>query len=92
MGQNNGVADFLAAARVSGEPDRSPLTDDDIRAVMTAAIKLYTFRAEQSGLLPPPISPAQATATEVVTVVSEMLRVVDVNMFDLAMWYQRPRG
>lgn len=68
------------------------MSDDDLAAVMTAAIKLYTARVERSGLFPPPISAEMATATEVVTVVCEMLRTVDVNMFDLTMWFRRPRG
>ena len=35
--------------------------------------------------------PATATATDVVTIVSEMLRQADLNTFDLAMWFNRPR-
>ena len=34
---------------------------------------------------------ATATATDVVTTVSEMLRQADLNTFDLAMWFNRPR-
>jgi hypothetical protein len=92
MAEGNGVADFLGAASRDGDGSANLLSDADIEAVMTAAIKVYTLRAEQSGKFPPPISSRDATATEVVTVVSEMLRAVDVNMFDLSMWYRRPRG
>jgi hypothetical protein len=87
----NGVVDFVTAASRDGDGSDNLLSDADLEAVMTAAIKLYTLRAERSGRLPPPISSKDATATEVVTVVSEMLRAVDVNMFDLSMWYRRPR-
>jgi hypothetical protein len=92
MAEGNGVADFVRAASVDRDGSARLLSNEDLEAVMTAAIKAYTIRAEQSGTFPPPVSPTDATATEVVTVVSEMLRAVDVNMFDLSMWFRRPRG
>lgn len=88
----NGVAEFVAAAAVDGEQGLERLSDADLAAVMTAAISVYTRRAEATENYPPPIIAEKATATEVVTVVSEMLRAVNVNMFDLSMWFRRPRG
>ena len=39
-----------------------------------------------------PVSKSPATTpTEVVVVASEMIRVVDLNPFDLSMWYRRAR-
>ena len=37
------------------------------------------------------ISTEACTATDVVTTVSEMLRAVNLNIFDLAMWFRRSR-
>ena len=61
---------------------------------MSAAVKLYAAKAEvQAGEAPaPPVSAERVTPTEVVVVVSEMLRAVDVSLFDLAMWYWRGGG
>jgi hypothetical protein len=57
---------------------------------MTAAVRLYAARSERTGEFPPPIA-ADLSATEVVTVVSEMIRAVNLNLFDLSMWHGRPR-
>ena len=57
--------------------------------MLTAAIKLYAAKAEAEGTFPAPIAVAKVTPTDVVLVVSEMLRVVNISLFDLAMWYRR---
>lgn len=88
---SNGVTDFLAAAGMDGDAGTTLVSDRELESVLTAAIRLYAARSERSGTFPPPIS-SDATATEVVTVVSEMLRAVDINMFDLSMWFGRRRG
>lgn len=80
---DNGVGAFVAAA------ENGSLTDAQIEAVLTAAVKLYAARTEDSGDYPPPLDKAQVNATEVATMVSEMIRVVDLNMFDLSMWHRR---
>jgi len=54
-------------------------------------VKLYAAKSEVDGAFAAPISAERATPTEVVVVVSEMLRAVNLNVFDLAMWYRRPR-
>ena len=59
---------------------------------MTAAVRLYAARAEARDTFPPPLVGGQVTATDVATVVSEMVRVADLNMFDLSMWHGRNRG
>jgi hypothetical protein len=38
-----------------------------------------------------PLSEREVSPTEVVVVASEMIRVVDLNPFDLSMWYRRAR-
>ena len=80
---DNGVEAFVAAA---GAGD---VTDAELERVMTAAVKLYAARSEDTGAYPPPVAKAQVNATEVATAVSEMIRVVDLNMFDLSMWHRR---
>jgi hypothetical protein len=80
---SNGVDAFVRAA---GE---GRLTDAELAAVLTAAVKLYAARAEETCDYPPPLDKEAVNATEVATMVSEMIRVVDLNMFDLSMWHRR---
>ena len=69
----------------------SGVTSSDLERVITAVVKLYAAKSEVDETLAAPISAERATPTEVVVVVSEMLRAVNLNVFDLAMWYRRPR-
>jgi hypothetical protein len=69
----------------------SGISSSDVERVLTAAIKLYAVKAETEAPPPPPVSADKITPTEVVVVVSEMLRAVDLNLFDLSMWYRRAR-
>ena len=89
---NNGVEIFLAAAgRDADDPESRMISDQELEQVLTAGVQLYARRTEATGLFPAPLSRAGVTATDVLTAVSEMIRVVDVNMFDLSMWFRRPR-
>ena len=73
------------------DDNHASLSDRDIQAVMTAAVRLYAARAEATRTVPPPLDEAEVSPTEVVVVASEMIRVVDLNPFDLSMWYRRGR-
>jgi hypothetical protein len=87
-----GVAAFVEAAeRDLADPAAATLSDEDIERVMTAAVKLYAARSEASETYPKPISPDKVNATEAVVAVCEMIRAVDLNLFDLSMWYRRVR-
>jgi hypothetical protein len=83
---------FAAAARQAlTSEDHASISDAALEAVMTAAVKLYAARADLRRELPPPLSEREVSPTEVVVVASEMIRVVDLNPFDLSMWYRRAR-
>ena len=83
---------FAAAARNAlTSEDQTSISDAALEAVLTAAVKLYAARAEFRRELPPPLNEREVTPTEVVVVASEMIRVVDLNPFDLSMWYRRAR-
>jgi len=69
-----------AAPRIAGS---------DIERVLTATIKLYAAKAEAEEKFPAPVSADKVTPTEIVLVVSELLRAADISLFDLAMWYRR---
>src|SRR6478736_6583561 len=79
------------AERALSSGDFSGIASSELERVITAAVKLYAAKAEVEETLAEPISAERATPTEVVIVVSEMLRAVNLNVFDLAMWYRRPR-
>jgi hypothetical protein len=78
------------AEQALADPEGGP-NDQDLAAVMTAAVRLYAARCEARGSFPPPLIAERVTATAVATAVSEMVRVVNINMFDLSMWHGRPR-
>jgi glucan phosphoethanolaminetransferase (alkaline phosphatase superfamily) len=54
-------------------------------------MKLYAAKAEAEASPPPPVSAERITPTEVVVVISETMRAVNLNLFDLSMWYRRAR-
>lgn len=67
------------------------LTPAELQALITEAIKTYAARVEaQSGAGVPPIDAQALTATDVVVTVSDMIRAMDLNLFDLAIWFRRP--
>ena len=59
---------------------------------MTAAVKLYHRKSivERRAFLPV-ISEQALTPTEAVQGACELIRAVNLNPFDLALWYSRPR-
>jgi hypothetical protein len=84
------VAAFAAAAEhdlAADEP--AVLTDEDLATVMTAASRLYAARAESTAAPPPPLNVGALSTTAVLTVACEMLRLTNVNMFDVSMWFAR---
>jgi hypothetical protein len=82
-----------AAERALSRGEHAQISSPDLARVMTAAVRLYAAKAEDEDLRPAaPVAADVVTPTEVVTVVTEMLRAADVSLFDLAMWYRRPAG
>jgi hypothetical protein len=91
--QASSAADFVAAVEQAIlADDPSSVSDEELRRVLSAATKIYAAKSEAAGRCPSPIDATQVTPTEVVTLVSEMLRAADLNVFDLAMWFRRPSG
>jgi hypothetical protein len=77
------------AGRALAAGDTQAIASSDLERAMTVIVKLYAAKAEREGRLPVPCSANEVTPTEVVLVVSEMLRALDISLFDLAMWYRR---
>ena len=86
------IADFVTLAQGDlTEFDNPKLSDEQLARVMTAAVRLYAARCDAMASFPPPVLREKVTATDVLISVCEMIRVADVNMFDLSMWHGRPR-
>ena len=66
----------------------TPLTADDIRAVLSAATRWYASAVEASGQEFRPVD-ASISATEAVTLACALLRSQDLTPFDLALWFSR---
>jgi hypothetical protein len=68
-------------------------SEESVQQLMTSAIKLFAAKveAEDRFFLPVLERDGALTATEAVVAVSEILRAVDLNPFDLAMWFNRHR-
>jgi hypothetical protein len=86
-----GVADAFVdvAERGLANGAFSSVPSSELQRVLTAAIKLYAAKAEAEEQFPAPVSAEKVTPTEIVLVVSELLRAADISLFDLAMWYRR---
>ena len=86
-----GVADAFVDVAERGLTNGafSSVPSSELQRVLTAAIKLYAAKAEAEEQFPAPVSAEKVTPTEIVLVVSELLRAADISLFDLAMWYRR---
>ena len=80
------------AERELANGDLSGLAAEPLQRALTAAVKLYVAKGEAEGRFSAPVSKDITTPTEIVTVVSEMLRAIDLNLFDLEMWFRRDSG
>lgn len=86
------VWEAAAQALAEGIPER--FSDETVQQLMTAAVKLFAAKVEKEERFFRPLLPGPelVTATDVVVTVSEILRAVNLNTFDLNMWFSRPRS
>ena len=83
-----------AALEAIGGEKTEQVADATVQKLLTAGARLFAAKVLTEERYFAPFvaeAPATATATDVVTTVSEMLRQADLNTFDLAMWFNRPR-
>jgi hypothetical protein len=67
--------------------DPAQISRAAIAKLLTSAVKLYAFKSEmEDDTFFPFTNEETVTPTEVVRVVSAMLKAVDLNVFDLSMW------
>ena len=83
---------LAAAEKALHEGATEQISDEAVQRLLTAGAKLFANKVEmEDRFFLPFVSREAATATDVVVTVSEMLRAVNLNTFDLAMWFRRPR-
>ena len=81
----------MSSAKVSAALDAlkaASITRDDIRAVLSAGMRLYASAVEASGQEFTPVD-ASISATEAVTLACALLRAQGLTPFDLALWFSR---
>ena len=66
------------------------IPDDVLQSVMTSAVKAYAAKVESTEREFAPFDARLVTATEGATAACAMIRAVDLNMFDMALWFNRP--
>ncbi len=95
-----GYGELEAAARTAldiaekahNDGTTEKISDETVQRLLTAGTRLFANKVEmEDRFFLPFTSPEATTATDVVVVVSDMLRAVNLNTFDLAMWFRRPR-
>ena len=88
--KDSGAAFCSAVDAALRRGELAAISDDALRRVLTAAVKIYAAKAEDAETEIPPFDKHDVTATEAVTAVCAMIRAVDLNLFDVAMWFRRP--
>ena len=68
--------------------ETTDLTEDEVRAIVSAATRLYAHASAQAGRELPPLTPDVAT-TDAITLACALLRSQDLTPFDMAMWFSR---
>ena len=67
---------------------RTDLSPDEVRAIVSAATRLYANASAQAGRELPPLSPDVST-TDALTLACALLRSQDLTPFDMSMWFSR---
>lgn len=68
--------------------DRVDLTDDEVRAIVSATTRLYANASTQAGRELPPLS-RDVSTTDALTLSCALLRSQDLTPFEMAMWFGR---
>lgn len=83
---------FEAAERVLEREETGAIPDEAVQQLLTAGTRLFARKVDVEDRYFLPVTGRQAvTATEVVVTVNDLIRAVDLNLFDVSMWASRPR-
>jgi hypothetical protein len=79
---------LAAAAALDAAAGASP---EAVRAVVSAATRLYAGAVERAGAEIPPVGP-EVTTTDALTLSCALLRSQGLTPFDMALWFGRGRS
>ena len=77
-----------AATALEQLAERNDLSEDDVRAILSAATRLYANASAQAGRELAPLA-ADVSTTDAVTLACALIRSQDLTPFDMAMWFGR---
>ena len=67
---------------------REDLTREDVRAIVSAATRLYASACGRAGEELPPVTDSVST-TDAITLACALVRSQDLTPFEMAMWFSR---
>jgi hypothetical protein len=79
------------ALRLSTGDSPATVAPDQLRALLSATVQLYTAFCEDTGTDLHPLEPGMP-ATDAVVLACALLKARDLNPFDLALWFSRSRS
>jgi hypothetical protein len=85
-----GDAFVRAAERALASGNLDGISDAELARVLTAAVRLYAAKSDTVDTKPVPVEAEKLTPTDAVVTVTELIRAVGLNLWDLSMWVQRP--
>lgn len=86
----SGIEVFCAAverAIISNRPE--DISQETLSHVLRAAVRAFAFKTEKSGQFLEPYEKGSVSATETVMAVTAIIRAADLNLWDVAMWFNR---
>ncbi len=91
MAEVGNIAEDFAALVERAIAQNAPDAIDDaaLSRHLIAAIRAYAFKTEKAGDYREPYARGAVTATETAMATTAMLRAADLNLWDLAMWFNR---
>lgn len=66
--------------------EQTDLAPEDVRAIVSAATRLYSNASTQAGRELPPLS-ADVSTTDAITLACALVRSQDLTPFEMAMWF-----
>ena len=82
--------DFRALVEKAIEANRpGDIPDAALADVLKAAVRAYAFKTEKAGHYLEPYEKGSVTATETVMAATAIIRAADLNLWDVAMWFNR---
>ena len=78
----------VTAAQLQQLVERTDLSPDDVRDIVSAATRLYANASTRAGRELPPLTPDVST-TDAVTLACALIRSHNLTPFDMAMWFGR---